>query len=91
MDGDLARLRGVLDLSPEELRAEEEAGEYSTWVAVAPIPYGNTLAFQPGHPVPVSHVAAYKYDVQGLVKRVRGEDRQQAAGATPATSSANPE
>jgi len=74
--------------SPEQERADQEAAEYSTWRAVAPIPYGNTLAFQPGAPVPVSHVEAYKYDEQGLVERVRGEDRQQAAAATPATNAA---
>jgi hypothetical protein len=72
--------------SPEQVRAEQERTEYSTWVAVAPIPFGNTLAFQPGHPVPVSHVEQYKYDEQGLVERVRGEDRQQAAAAVPGTS-----
>jgi hypothetical protein len=72
--------------SPEDLRAEQEAAEYSTWRAVAPIPYGNAIAFMPGHPVPVSHVETYKYDEQGLVERVRGEDRQQAVAATPATN-----
>jgi hypothetical protein len=72
--------------SPEQIRAEQEAAEYSTWVAVAPIPFGNATAFMPGHPVPVSHVEQYKYDEQGLVERVRGEDRQQAAAAAPGTS-----
>jgi hypothetical protein len=74
--------------SPEQVRAEEEAAEYSTWRAVAPIPYGNSVAFMPGAPVPVSHVETYKYDEQGLVERVRGEDRQQAVAATPATNAA---
>jgi hypothetical protein len=72
--------------SPEQVRAEAEAAEYSTWRAVAPIPFGNTIAFMPGHPVPVSHVEQYKYDEQGLVERVRGEDKQQAVAATPATN-----
>jgi hypothetical protein len=67
-------------------RASAEAAEYTTWRAVAPIPFGNATAFMPGHPVPVSHVEQYKYDEQGLVERVRGEDRQQAAAAAPATS-----
>jgi hypothetical protein len=74
--------------SPEQVRAEAEAAEYSTWRATAPIPFGNTVAFMPGAPVPVSHVEQYKYDEQGLVERVRGEDKQQAVAANPATSSA---
>jgi hypothetical protein len=72
--------------SPEQVRADQEAAEYATWVAVADIPYGDAIAFRPGHPVPVSHVEQYKYDDQGLVRRVRGEDRQQAAAAVPSTN-----
>jgi hypothetical protein len=67
-------------------RTAAEAGEYTTWRAVAPIPFGNAIAFMPGQPVPVSHVEQYKYDEQGLVERVRGEDKQQAAAAVPGTS-----
>lgn len=67
--------------SPEEIRAEQEAAEYATWVAVRDIPYGDVIAFREGHAVPVSHVERYGYDEQGFVKRVRGEERQQAEAA----------
>ena len=72
--------------SPQQVRAEAEAAEYTTWVAVQPIAYGNAIAYQPGAPVPVSNVEQYKYDEQGLVERVRGEDKKQAAAAVPGTS-----
>lgn len=64
-------------------RAEQEAAEYSTWRAVAPIPHGNTIAYQPGHVVPVSNVEQYGYDKQGLVERIKGEESEQAAQAVP--------
>lgn len=67
--------------SPLELRLEQEIAEYSTYRAIAPIPFGNTIAFQPGHPVPVSHVEQYRYDEQGLVEKLTGEARQQAVDA----------
>jgi hypothetical protein len=34
--------------SPEQVRADQEAAEYATWVAVADIPYGDAIAFRPG-------------------------------------------
>jgi hypothetical protein len=64
-------------------RAEQEAAEYSTWRAVVPIPHGNTIAYQPGHAVPVSNVEQYGYDKQGLVERISGEEQEQAAQAAP--------
>lgn len=64
-------------------RAEQEAAEYSTWRAIAPIPHGNTIAYQPGHAVPVSNVEQYGYDKQGLVERVKGEEAVQAEQAAP--------
>ena len=66
-----------------EARAEQEAAEYSTWRAVAPIPFGNTIAYQPGHPVPVSNVERYGYDKQGLVEKVSGEEKTQLEQAVP--------
>lgn len=67
--------------SAAQVRAEQELAEYTTWRAVSPIAFGNTIAFMPGHPVPVSHVEQYKYDEQGLVERVRGEEKAQAEAA----------
>ena len=64
-------------------RAEAEAAEYSTFRAVVPIPHGNTIAYQPGHMVPVSNVELYGYDKQGLVERVKGDEQEQAAQAVP--------
>jgi hypothetical protein len=71
-----------------ETRAEQEAAEYSTWRAVHPIPFGDQIAFQPGHIVPNSHVEQYKYDEQGLVERIRGEEKAVAAAINPATTAA---
>lgn len=39
----------------EELR-QAQAKEYGQWVAVEPIDIGGARAFNPGDPVPVSHV-----------------------------------
>ena len=39
----------------EELR-EAQRKEYGTWVAVVPIDINGARAFNPGDPVPVSHV-----------------------------------
>ena len=66
-----------------ETRAEAEAAEYSTFRAVVPIPHGNTIAYQPGHMVPVSNVEQYGYDKQCLVERVKGDEQEQAAQAVP--------
>ena len=67
-----------------EARAEAEAAEYSTYRAIVPIPHGNTIAYQPGHAVPVSNVEQYGYDKQGLVEKITGEEKTQAEQAVPA-------
>lgn len=56
-------------LTVEELDTVQ-AVEYGTWVANQAIPVGNALAYGVGHPVPVSHVARFGYDVAGQVDRV---------------------
>jgi hypothetical protein len=53
-----------------EKRAEEELAEYGTFVATADISFNGAPAYRVGHPVPVSNVEKYRYDEQGLVRRV---------------------
>ena len=55
-----------------------------------PIYHEGYVAYRPGMPVPVSNVELYKYDEQGLVERVTGDDRVQAKQAVPATSVTGP-
>lgn len=69
-----------------ESRAEQELAEYSTFRAKVPIWHEGYVAYRPGHAVPVSNVEKYHYDEQGLVERVRGDERVQAQQAVPATS-----
>jgi hypothetical protein len=64
-----------------ESRAEEEAAEYSSFVATSDIYHDGEVAYRPGHAVPVSNVERYKYHDQGLVKQLRGEEKAQAAAA----------
>ena len=73
-----------------EARAKAEAAEYSTFRAKVPIWHEGFIAYQPGHPVPVSNVERYHYDEQGLVERVTGDEKVQAQQAVPATSTARP-
>lgn len=61
-----------------EARAKAELDEYSTFRAKVPIYHEGVVAYQPGHPVPVSNVKLYAYDEQGLVERVKGDERVQA-------------
>lgn len=65
----------------DALAAAQEK-EYGTYVAVAPIDIDGVRAFNPGHPVPVSHVEKFKDLFEGLVAKV--EDV--AAGTAPATT-----
>ena len=74
-----------------EARAKAEAAEYSTFRAKVPIYHEGYVAYRPGMAVPVSNVERYAYDEQGLVERVRGEDRVQAKQAVPATNAAQPD
>ena len=71
-----------------EKRAEDELAEYSTFVATADISFNGAPAYRVGHPVPVSNVAKFHYDEQGLVKKVRGEERAQAQQAAVTNSDA---
>lgn len=64
-----------------ESRAEAEAAEYGTYVATADILFGSVVAYRAGQAVPVSNVEKYKYDEQGLVKKLRGEEKTQAQQA----------
>lgn len=73
----------------EQLRAEQ-ATEYGTYVAVAPISFNGAPAYNPGDPVPVSNVQRHKYDEQGLVAKVGTKAGQEliTALATPAEPAA---
>lgn len=75
-------------LKAYEKRAEEELAEYSTFVATSDIKFNGAPAYRAGQPVPVSNVEKYRYDEQGLVKRVRGEERAQAQQAHVTNSDA---
>ncbi len=55
------------------------AEEYGQWVAVAPIDFDNARAYNVGDPVPVSNVAAYKYDERGLVAKAGTKAAEQAS------------
>jgi len=74
--------------TPEEVSAFAEAqqAEYGTWFAVSAISHNGSPAYNIGDPVPVSNVAKYKYDEQGLVAKVGSKAGQDiiAALATPA-------
>lgn len=50
-------------------RSEQEK-EWNTWVAVAPISFNGTPAYNAGDPVPASNVARYGYEADGLVAKV---------------------
>jgi hypothetical protein len=76
--------------SPEQLRAEAEIAEYSTYRAILPIVHDGALAYVPGHAVPVSNVEKYGYHEQGLVEKITGEEKtaaQDRARAVIATAS----
>lgn len=51
-------------------RRNEQAKEYGTYVANQQIFVGAALAYDVGHPVPVSNVKAHGYDKNGLVDKV---------------------
>lgn len=57
---------------PEALRdlRAEKLEEYGQFVATQQINVGTALAFDVGHPVPVSNVERFGYEAQGVVKRV---------------------
>jgi hypothetical protein len=56
------------DRRAAQARIDEEAKEYSTWVAVGDIAAApGVLAYTRGHVVPVSNVEKHGYDEDGLV------------------------
>lgn len=56
----------------ERIAAQER--EYGTYVAASRIYAGNALAYDVGHPVPVSNVVAHGYWHNGQVALVEGAD-----------------
>lgn len=67
----------------EELAAAQEL-EYGTYRAVTPIFIGGTRAFNPGDPVPVSHIEPddqFGLLAEGQVEKVAPDDRQKPAPA----------
>jgi hypothetical protein len=62
-----------------------QAVEYGTYVCVSPIFVGGARAFNPGHPVPVSHVDANPdWLSDGLVEKVAVDSSAPARPAAPA-------
>lgn len=57
---------------PADVQALREAQieEYGTYVANQQIYVGSALAYDVGHPVPVSNVKLHGYDKNGLVDKV---------------------
>jgi hypothetical protein len=66
----------------DTVRAYREAvvHEYSQYVAVKPIDFGNARAYNVGDPVPASNVAAYGYLERGAVAKVGTKAAEQAKG-----------
>jgi hypothetical protein len=64
--------------SPEQLRAEAEIAEYSTYRAILPIVHDGALVHVPGHAVPASNVERHGWFEQGLVEKIKGEEKQVA-------------
>lgn len=74
-------------LTMDEMRLVQEI-EYGTYVANQNIHHGVALAYVPGHPVPVSNVAAHGYLRAGLVDRVRPLPGDDAPAVEPADAPA---
>lgn len=53
----------------------DQEAEYGTYVANQQITKGAAVAYQKGHPVPVSNVVVYRYDERGLVDRTVDANR----------------
>jgi hypothetical protein len=74
-------------LSPEALKARQDLlDDWSQFVAVTDIPFGNVLAYAAGDPVPASNVRRWKYDDQGLVAKRSTKEGKAALDARAATS-----
>jgi hypothetical protein len=59
-----------------EARVKEQAAEWGTWVAVAPIDHNGVRAYNPGDPVPSSNVERHGYDKAGSVKKIASKEAQ---------------
>ena len=58
--------------TPEETQTFRSAQEkeWNTYVAVQPISFNGSPAYNPGDPVPVSNVERYGYEADGLVVKI---------------------
>lgn len=63
---------GAPDFQAATAWRQSQVEEYGAWVAAGDIYVGNALAYTEGDPVPATNVAAYGYDVAGLVRRPDG-------------------
>lgn len=74
-------------LSPEELKARQALlDDWSQYVALADIPYGNVFAYRAGDAVPASNVRRWKYDEQGFVAKRTSREGKAALEALAARS-----
>ena len=65
------------------LHRAKQLEEYGTWVATRQIMFGAVPAFNPGDPVPVSHVEKYGWDKTGDVTRRESTPGDVTAGSLP--------
>lgn len=70
--GEVAEQDRLSSEHTDTVRAYREAvvSEYSQFVAVEAIDFGNARAYNVGDPVPASNVAAYGYLERGVVAKV---------------------
>lgn len=57
-----------------EQRRAAQAKEYGTWIASQQIWVGNALAYDVGHPVPISNVQRHGYDTDELVVKTSSKE-----------------
>lgn len=74
-----------ISTAPEGVRTAEDhrraiAQEYGQYVAVEQITVDGALAFDVGHPVPVSHVEKYDLLATGAVQRAGGGEVSERLG-----------
>jgi len=70
-------------------RRAEQLEEYGQFEAVTPIYHGTAMAYDTGHPVPVSNVELYGYEKNGLVRRVASKSKARS-GAQETTAEEAP-
>jgi hypothetical protein len=74
-------------LSPEALNHRKAlAADWSEYVAVTDIPYGNVLAYRAGVPVPARNVKRWQFDQLGLVAKRSTKAGEAALAARAAES-----